>query len=85
MRFAIGQAHGDAGFVGQRRFKRGEVVRGDGVVSDDADLSLRRALCDKRGIGEQAVADVDGVVARRAGGEADVEGVVLFHGHSAFL
>ena len=75
VRFAIGQAHGDAGFVGQRRFKRGEVVRGDGVVGDDADLSLRRALRDKRGVGEQAVADVDGVVARRTGGKADVEGV----------
>ena len=85
VRFAIGQAHGDAGFVGQRRFERSEVVRGDGIVRHNADLLLRRALCDKRGIGEQAVADVDGVGARRAGGKADVEGVVLFHGHSAFL
>ena len=85
MRLAIGQAHGDAGFVGQRRFERREVVRGDGVVRNDADLSLRRALHDKRGVGEQAVTDVDGVVARRTGGEADVEGIVLFHGNSASL
>ena len=83
--FAIGQAHGDAVFVGKCRFERGEVVRGDGIVADDADLPLRCAGGDEGGVGEQAVADVNGVVARRAGGKADVEGVVLFHGHSAFL
>ena len=81
VRLAIGQAHGDAGFVGQRRFERREVVRGDGVVRNDADLSLRRALHDKRGVGEQAVTDVDGVVARRTGGEGDFEAV---GGHAVF-
>ena len=83
--FAIGQAHGDAVFVGKCRFERGEVVRGDGIVADDAYLPLRCAGGDEGGVGEQAVADVNGVVARRAGGKADVEGVVLFHGHSASL
>ena len=50
-------------------------MRGDGIVRHNADLSLRRALCNKRGVGKQAVADVDGVVARRTGGEGDFEGV----------
>ena len=75
VRLAIGQAHGDAGFVGQRRFERREVVRGDGVVRNDADLSLRDDRGEQVAVVQEAVADVDGVAARDAGRQVDGEGV----------
>ena len=75
MRLAIGQAHGDAGFVGQCRFERREVVRGDGVVRNDADLPLRDDRGEQVTVVQEAVADMDGVAARGAGRQVDGEGV----------
>ena len=41
VRLAVRQVYGDDGFVGKGGSKRGEVMCGDVVVGDDADLPLR--------------------------------------------
>jgi len=75
VRLAVRQVYGDDGFVGKGGSKRGEVVAGDVVVGDDADLPLRDDRGEQVSVVQETVADMDGVAARGAGRQVDGEGV----------
>ena len=75
VRLAVRQVYGDDGFVGKGGSKRGEVVTGDVVVGDDADLPLRDDRGKQVAAVQEAVADMDGIAARGAGRQVDGEGV----------
>lgn len=67
--------YGDDGFAGKGGSERGEVVAGDVIVGNDADLPLRDDRGEQVAVVQEAVANVDGVAARGAGRQVDGEGV----------